>query len=308
MMDLRSLRSFVVIADLGGFARAADALNITQPTISAQILALEQDLGEPLFDRAHRPVRLTPAGEALLEHARALLDEARAAREAVAGVTAAQRGRVRLGCYPSATAGFVPRLLAQFGALHPLIRVEVVELPGNDLGDAALEGAVDLFLRQSVRPLPPAQFASLPLWEEAFSAIVPPGHALARRETLTAADLTQVPLILTDRDRAEGLPDHPFWLSLPAPPRVAYRLTQPQSVIEMVRGGHGIGVLAELALRTSALGDLRPIRIDHPEARREVRLWWPRHHRLDGAAMTLKALLATGAGLLPAGLRDLRPA
>jgi len=100
-MELRQLEYLVTVADEGGFTRAATALHVAQPGVSAQIRQLERELGQPLFDRSARTVRLTEAGEAVLPYARAALDAVAGARLAVQELTGLLRGRVAIGTVTS---------------------------------------------------------------------------------------------------------------------------------------------------------------------------------------------------------------
>lgn len=292
-MDPRLLRTFIAVVESRGFARAAEALGCAQPTVSAQVAALEGDLGTTLFYRDRRPVRLTPQGEALLVHARTILNEIEAARDSVAGLLGTHRGTVRLGTYSSATAGYVPQLLQQFAARFPQVSVRLVELGSGDMEDAAIGGEVTLFLRQTLPPLSGVLFDRLPLWREDFKVVIPPGHPLARsRRPLSPAALLKYGLVMTGHDVTDGLAADPFWRSLGEPPNVVYEVTQPQSLIELVRAGIGIGVLNQLALDVSRAEGLVTRAIAHPEAVREVAVYWLRSRALSAAATALLDFMA----------------
>jgi DNA-binding transcriptional LysR family regulator len=123
MFESDLLRSFVAVAESGGFTRAAQALNSTQSTVSAQIRRLEEQAGQPLFARSTRSVRLTVAGEILLGYARSILRLNEDARLKLSG--ARQTGRVRLGVSEDLAAVWLPRILWQFASLYPGLQVDL---------------------------------------------------------------------------------------------------------------------------------------------------------------------------------------
>src|SRR5690349_24521422 len=141
-MDLRQLTYFVAIAEEGQFTRAAERVSVAQPAVSAQIRRLERELGEPLFHRDARAVRLTVAGEALLPHARAALAAAQRGRDTIASIRGVLQGRLRIG-----VAGPVDARLAEtlgaFHRAHPAIDLALTSEHNAALLDAVASGAVD---------------------------------------------------------------------------------------------------------------------------------------------------------------------
>src|SRR4051794_14650839 len=127
MFDVKQLRVLKAVADHGSFSAAADALSYSQPAISQQVAALEKRAGTTLVDRGSRGVRLTDAGQALVEHAEvviARLAAAEAELEAIAGI---RGGRVRLASFPTAGASLLPPAVAEFTTRHPDVELSFVE-------------------------------------------------------------------------------------------------------------------------------------------------------------------------------------
>src|SRR5215467_12906784 len=118
-MNLRHLRTFVAIVDAGGVARAATRLNMTQPTASRQIDALESELGVQLFDRIGRRVHLTSAGEDLLVRGRRLLADADSLGERARALKAGQTGLLRIGTTPQAIESVLGGFLSHYRMRHP---------------------------------------------------------------------------------------------------------------------------------------------------------------------------------------------
>ncbi|MDR3661604.1 MAG: LysR substrate-binding domain-containing protein [Mycobacterium sp.] len=134
-MELRQLEYFIAVAEEANFTRAAERIHVAQPAVSAQIARLERELGEPLFDRARREIRLTAAGQAVLPHARAALTAAADARTAVAELHDLVRGRVAIGTVTAHDVD-MPSLLAQFHRAHPQVDITL----GTANSDALIEG------------------------------------------------------------------------------------------------------------------------------------------------------------------------
>src|SRR5262245_18962024 len=129
-MNLRQLRAFAAIADVGGFARAAGRLNVSQPALSRQIHALEAELGVPLFDRIGRRVQLTSEGEELPRRSRRLLAEADSLGERARSLKAGQTGILRVGATPLV---LLADFLTRYRRRHPRVEVHLVEDGGARL-------------------------------------------------------------------------------------------------------------------------------------------------------------------------------
>src|ERR671937_182020 len=132
-MNLRHLRAFATVVDVGGFARAATRLHLSQPALSRQIHALESDLGVPLFDRIGRRVQLTSEGEDLLRRGRRLLAEADAFTERASALRKGETGILRVGATPQVIESTLADFLAGFRERCPGVEVQLVEEGGNNL-------------------------------------------------------------------------------------------------------------------------------------------------------------------------------
>src|SRR2546422_915813 len=126
-MNFRHLRAFVMIADVGGFARAAARLNVSQPALSRQIHALETELGLPLFDRIRRRVQLTSEGEDLLRRSRRLLAEADSLGERARSLKSGETGILRVGATPQTIENLIADFLTHYRRRHPGVEVHLVE-------------------------------------------------------------------------------------------------------------------------------------------------------------------------------------
>src|SRR6185312_6035155 len=145
-MQLQQLAYFVAVAQEGSFTRAAERVNVAQPSLSQQIKALETDLGAQLVHRARGQVGLTAAGETLLPVARRMLADAETARREIRELAALGRGRVRLGATPSLCTGVLPAVLADYRHRYPGVDLVVHESGSRDLERALVEGSLDVAL------------------------------------------------------------------------------------------------------------------------------------------------------------------
>ena len=149
MMEFQLLRSFVAVAECGGFHRAAEQLNLTQSTVSQQIKRLELETKRPLFRRTTRSVALTDDGEMLLGDARRLLQLEEAARQRLAAPRLS--GIVRLGVVEEVAGGSLPSALGRFAALHPGVKLEVQIAVSAELLEQLDAGRLDVVFAK--RPL-----------------------------------------------------------------------------------------------------------------------------------------------------------
>src|SRR5690606_10595334 len=145
-MELHQLRYFVAVARTRNFSRAAEQCRVAQPSLSQQIMKLEGELGEKLFERTKRAVSLTPAGEVFRRHAERVLDEVELAGESVRETRGVLRGRVALGALPTVAPYYLPARLRAFAAAYPEVEVVVHEDTTEQLARAVLAKEVDVAL------------------------------------------------------------------------------------------------------------------------------------------------------------------
>jgi DNA-binding transcriptional LysR family regulator len=196
-VELRHLRYFVAVAEELHFGRAAQRLFLSQPSLSSQIRQLEAEVGSPLFERTTREVRLTPAGEALLERARDLLADVETALSAARSAAGVLKGELRLRCSFGGQHAVEP-LLAGFRAAHPAVLTHV--LLGHDaelLGDVRAGRADGAFLWELEED---AELETLLVAAEPAGAVLPVGHRLVDLEVVPREDLRGERVVLFDRE------------------------------------------------------------------------------------------------------------
>lgn len=197
-MELRQFEYFVAVTDEASFTRAAAGLHVAQPGVSAQIRRLERELGQPLFDRSGRTVRLTEVGRAVLPFARAALEAVNGARLAVDELTGLVRGQVAVGMVASCGALPLPAVLAGFHRRHPAVEISLTEANSDVLLDDVLAGRLDLAV-VGLAAGPPEGIAIQVVVDERLVAAVAPDDPLADAGTVRLAALRDRALITLTR-------------------------------------------------------------------------------------------------------------
>ena len=243
-MELRHLRYFVAVAEALGFARAARSLNISQPPLSRQIRALEDELGTALFARTRRSVQLTPAGAALLPEARRLLREADGLKAGAQRLVAGEVGTLALGFISVAAYNLLPELAPEFRRRHPGVTLVLQEATSDLLLAALRQGELDVGL-----VLPPVEAAGLeyaPLVHDVLIAALPAGSAHARgKGPLALASLAAESFILFPRKVGTSLYDAIVGACRRAgfAPRIEQEAIQMQTIVSLVAARMGVALV-----------------------------------------------------------------
>lgn len=264
--ELRHLRYLLAVADHGNFTRAAEALHVSQPTLSQQIRQLERLVGVPLLDRTARTVRLTDAGAVYADHARRALRELTAADRAVHDVESLTRGTLRLAVTPTFTAYLIGPLIAEFHARYPGITVELIETAQDTMESALLADELDLGIAFAAPTLPGLEINVL--FEESLSLVV--GSPNPARSPLPVAALADQQLALLSRDFVTRAHIDDYLRDHGLTPRITVEANAIQSVIEIVRRTTLATVLPSPIATTHP--DLHPIPVHPPLPTRTVAL------------------------------------
>ena len=196
-MELKQLKHFLAIADEGGISAAARKLGLTQPALSRQIKALEDDLGVTLLDRGARSFALTPAAETLVTDARKLLEFCDAMKARVRSAAAGLP--LRIGYSPSLAGDFLPLAIERFSQLHPGIRVSLHDTSSLEMQRALLAGKLDLMVTVPCGAADAVSWTTLR--ECGWRLAVSPRHRLAAARSIAPADLHDEKLLLYDREQ-----------------------------------------------------------------------------------------------------------
>jgi DNA-binding transcriptional LysR family regulator len=254
----RQLQVFVETVATGSLRGAAERLHLTQPAASMALAEMERLLGAPLFDRLRGRLQLNPRGRELLPLAQELVERHADLGRAAAGAGGPLAGELRIGTSNTVGNYRVGELLGDFVRAHPQVavrlRVDNTEtiasaLLAHDLDVACVEGPV---LHQELEVLP---------WrDDALVACAPPGHPLARRRTLSAADFAGAAWVIREPGSATRAQTEQVLARLP-PPGGRLELSQVEAIKQAVAAGLGLGLLPEVAVRDAvAAGRLRVLR------------------------------------------------
>jgi LysR family transcriptional regulator, hydrogen peroxide-inducible genes activator len=245
-MEIHQLRYVCAIVDTGNFSRAAERCRIAQPSLSQQVLKLEEDLGAKLFDRLGRSIRLTEAGRAFIPHARAVLEEMEAARLSVADKNADLRGSVAVGVIPTVAPYLIPSYTAAFAKNYPDAKLRILE----DTTSLLVEGLRALSIDVAILALPlrHKHLKLFPVRTEPLFAVMRRDHPRASSESLALKDLRGESFVML-RD------GHCFRdLSIRTctrariTPNIAFESGQFSSLLGMVAAGVGVSLVPEMAI------------------------------------------------------------
>ncbi len=300
-MDLDSdrLKTFRAVARARGFSRAAARLHKTQPAVSQAIRALEADVGEPLFLRLGREVRLTAAGEILLpyvEESFAVLDRARARLDALRGL---ETGTLTVGTSDTNACYVLPPVLAAFRRAHPGVELRLLNRPSPATERQLLRYDVDVGF--VTLPVSSPDLASEPLFVREDVAIFAPDHPLAGRKRLRFDDLLVYPLLLLDTgSRTRSFIDERL-RERADPPRIAMELASIEVIKRLVALGFGVSVVPRISVEAEvAAGTLRCASVFPRAQRRMLGVVYPRAAPLSHAAQSFvelaRQLLSRGRG------------
>jgi LysR family cyn operon transcriptional activator len=242
-LNLRTVRTFVAIADAGGIARAGGRLNLSQSAASRQILALEATLGVKLFDRIGRRFRLTAEGEYLLTRSRTLLLNADALRGEAEALKKGQTGSLRVCATPQMIERTLAPFLTEYRHHHAGVEVHFVEEGGQRVGDHLERGDVHLAIA-----LPDERFQQEVLFPVYALAVLSDNHRLRRRRSVDVAELADEPVLLLNRSFASR-----SWFDAACSiarirPRVLMESTTPHTLTALGRAGYGIAVVPSTLL------------------------------------------------------------
>src|SRR5437764_9352240 len=243
--ELRLVRYFVAVAEDSHFGRAAHRLHMAQPGLSQQIKSLEQQLGVRLLDRTSRQVRLTPAGDLLLDEGRRLLALAERTADQVRRAGLGQIGRVTVAAIGSATYDIIPRLLREHRQRFPDVEVLLRELSTPAQVHALRDGEIDVgFLRL---PADVEQLVAHVVREERMALMLPESHPLAAMREVPLRSLAHEPLIVFPAAPRPSWADTVVAACREAgfEPRVAQEAMESATVVSFVAAGIGVALVPE---------------------------------------------------------------
>jgi len=242
-LDLHLLVQFVVLARTKNFTRAAEELHLSQSALSRAIQKLEDQLGQPLFERKPREIVLTDLGGLLLDRAKEIL---KLMEDTFSELSeAGKRGRVRLGAIPTIAPYFLPTLLASFAKKHPEISVIVQEDTTDMLIKRCSHGEIDVALL--ALPIITRQLDIEPLFDEELLLLLPLGHPLEAKKKITAESVNGYPFVMLNEAHCLSENIASFCRKQSVQPVTIERTSQLATVQELVSLNHGVSIVPEMA-------------------------------------------------------------
>lgn len=289
-MDLKHLKSFLHVAELGSLSRAAERLNVTQPALSRQIRLLEQDLGTALFHRTGRGVRLSEAGAVLESRAGPLISELEAISGDIAAQAAEVSGSVVLGIPPSVSAVQAGDLVEHYRARHPRVSLRIVVALSGAVREGLLRGKLDLGILY--KPAISANLATEDLWTERLLLVGPEDSGLGPERPVPFAEALGHPLILPGPRHGLRATAEAYALRAGLVLDTAVEAESLRVILDLVRRGLGFTFLPLRAVVPELkAGLVRAAPLVDPTPERTAALAWARDRRLDRGSSVMADLI-----------------
>lgn len=276
--ELLDIRAFLAVLDLGGFHKAAAAVNLSQPALSRRIQALEAAVGAPLLERTTRHVAPTAVGRSFAPLARRLLDEFEESLLAMSGVGDRQSGQITLACVPTAAFYFLPRAIERFSASFPRIRFRILDLSANDGLASVAQGEAEFGINLTGSSEPDLTFT--PLVNDPFVLACRHDHPMAQKRRIAWKDLEGQALIGVSRASGNRMILENALAKSNVRLTFQYEVNHLTTSLGLVERGLGISVLPKLAtppgkhplIVTKAIGEPTVVRTIGLVERRAARL------------------------------------
>jgi DNA-binding transcriptional LysR family regulator len=277
-MDLRQLEILQAIAETGSFTASGRKLHVSQSAISRQILLLEDELGEPLFLRVGRHVRMTPAAESLVQLGQRVFQDVRDTLGRITDRTGELRGTLRLSGGMTVCLYVFPPLLKHMRRVHPHLDMRLRVATAGRSVEEIRAGRIDVGLL--TLPVDESDLVTVPALREELLLVTTPTHPLARRRVISAQDLAEQPFVLFEGGSAtRRVIDH-FFASQNIEPIVVMETENVEIIKAMVKTGLGISVVPYQAIaREVRAGQLFCTRIEGHELFRETGWVYARANR-----------------------------
>jgi DNA-binding transcriptional LysR family regulator len=258
-MELGQLEAFIQVAHHGSFSRAAEALFLTQPSVTARIQTLEKDLGEELFERGGRTIKLSDAGAVFLAYAERALKEVQESRDALESLRNAELGHLRIGSALTISAYVLPGLLKKFRSCYPGVAVSVRTGRSDLIMEMVLGDETQVGL---VRGLYHPELETVHLYDDEVVLVTHPEHEFAAQGCASIEDVGRQPLIFFDKGSSYFGLIHGYFRDAGIVPAHAMELDSMEASKKMVEEGLGIAILPRVSVeREVGLGLLVEVEV-----------------------------------------------
>src|SRR2546430_1213596 len=281
-MDFDQLNTFLEVAKLGNFYRAAEKVLRSQPAVSAQIRQLEQEYGHKLFDRSAKSVRLTPAGEVILDYAKQMLALRTSSLAAISERNGMPAGTLSIGANEGTFLYVLPKIFAKYHRAFPKVRISVYRNFTHKVTQKVEDGSVDVGV--ATMPVKSPSLAVLPVFRDRILLMVGRGCPLYNRKSATLDEIAQQPIVISKTGSARKLLEkhlRPYRENL----NITMELTSVVMIKRFVAAGFGVSLISSTFARENVRrGDVKLLKIEGLEISRELGLIFQKHRSLPRVA------------------------
>jgi LysR family transcriptional regulator, low CO2-responsive transcriptional regulator len=282
-MDFDQLETFLEVARHSSFSRAADKRFRTQPAISSQIRALEEEVGAKLFDRSGGKVALTAAGKVFQQYAEQTLEARKSLLVTVAEMERVPRGEIVVGANEGTCLHILPEVFAEFKKLYPGVAVQITRLERAKIMESIMENLVDFGVVST--PVDDKRLTVVNVHRDELVMIAPPRHSLSGRKEVTIAEIVRFPLLLPKLGRTRDALEELFH-DRELKPRISMELDSSELLKRFVAADVGIGFIASSnVMEDVKAGVLAAVRIADAAVRRDLALVFRKDKALSRAAL-----------------------
>jgi DNA-binding transcriptional LysR family regulator len=309
-VEIGQVEAFLAVGTFGGFRRAADALRVTQPAISARIRALETSLGVPLFVRSKTGLALSAAGRAFRPHAEQLLHAAASARQAVHDLRPSSGSAIQLAAALSICTYLLPDVLKRFKSAHPRVMITVRSGHSREVLEMVLAGQADIGIARSLHH---PGVETLSLRDDPLVLVARPESEIARARRAPLEEVAGQPLVFFDRGSSDWTLTHGLFRRAGLVPNVVLEVETIETAKRMVERGMGLAFLPHLAV-VHEIRRRRLVAVEVAAAEtlsRSLDVIHPRQRPLSPEALALLKTLRAAVGeaeTRPPGVRARGPA
>jgi len=282
-MDFDQLETFIEVARLSSFSRAAEKRFRTQPAISSQIRSLEEEVGARLLDRSGGKVSLTASGKLFVKFAEETLDARKAAMTNIAETERVPRGEIVVGANEGTCLHILPEVFAEFKKQHPSVSVSIKRADFSKVLESVIDNSVDFGVVSM--PVTDNRLTAVLIHKDELVLIAPPKHPLAKLKSASITDIAQYPLVMPKvghtRDGLDGL-FHERKLK----PRYAMELDSSELLKRFVAADVGIGFISRSNVQEDVKANvLAAIPLADAQIRRDLALVFRKDKALSRAAL-----------------------
>ncbi|WP_338469508.1 LysR family transcriptional regulator [Niallia sp. XMNu-256] len=242
-MDIRHLQYFLEVARQKNMTKAAETLHISQPALSKMIKNLEEELGLTLIIRSNKASEVTDAGQIVMDYAQRMISLMEEMATTLSDMTNLQRGSIHIGIPPIAGSLFFPKVIAEFHATFPNIKINITEYPVPKLTKKVLDGEIDLGI--AVLPIDEVEILSYPIVSEKMKLILHVDHKLSENKVVKLNELKDEEFIFISEDFALHDIIWNHCIQAGFQPRILFKSTQWDFMTEMVAAHLGLTILPE---------------------------------------------------------------